>query len=148
VQGACLARRSIATRYRRIRAPNRAQGHDDVARRAIERASRSARVVGGEACGLRPLSDQEEAMKMKLIGLAAIGGLLYAHKKRGGEWTLDSFKTTLRALWSSATRKASQIRDEAREKLEQSNAGGYGSETTGYGGSSYSGFGSNNPDRR
>ena len=90
-------------------------------------------------------------MKMKLIGLAAIGGLLYAHKRRGGEWTLDSFKTTLRELWSSATRKASQIRDEAREKLEQSQAGsssGYGTETTGYGGSSYSGFGSNNPDRR
>jgi len=89
-------------------------------------------------------------MKMKLIGLAAIGGLLYAHKRRGGEWTLDSFRTTLRELWSSASRKASQIRDEARDKLDQANVGsstGYGSETTGYGGSSYSGFG-NNPDRR
>lgn len=93
-------------------------------------------------------------MKMKLIGLAAIGGLLYAHKRRGGEWTLDSFKTTLRDLWSSASRKASQIRDDAREKLEQSDLGarttstGYSSSDVGYGGSGYSGFGGNNPDRR
>ncbi len=91
-------------------------------------------------------------MKMKLIGLAAIGGLLYAHKRRGGEWTLDSFKTTLRDLWSSASRKATQIRDEAREKLEQSNMGSSASSTgyssSDYGSSSYSGFGGNNPDRR
>ncbi len=93
-------------------------------------------------------------MKIKrMIGLAAIGGLLYAHKKRGGEWTLDSFKSTLRELWDSASRKASQLRDEARDTLEQSNLSRSGLSNTneglGYGGSSYSGgYGSNNPDRR
>jgi hypothetical protein len=53
----------------------------------------------------------------RLIGLAAIGGFTYAHKQRGGEWTLDSVKDTFRHLWTSAADKLGPMRDEARETL-------------------------------
>jgi hypothetical protein len=38
-------------------------------------------------------------MKIRtLIGLTALGGAYYLHRKRGGELTLDSVKDSLRAL--------------------------------------------------
>ncbi len=38
-------------------------------------------------------------MKMRtLLGVAAIGGLYYAHRKRGGELTVASIKDSLNAL--------------------------------------------------
>lgn len=41
-------------------------------------------------------------MKIRtLLGLAAVGGAYYAHRKRGGELTADSVKDSLRALRDS-----------------------------------------------
>jgi len=41
-------------------------------------------------------------MKIRnMIGLAMLGGFLYAHQRRGGSWSLDSFKTTARDLWDT-----------------------------------------------
>jgi hypothetical protein len=41
-------------------------------------------------------------MKIRtLLGLAAVGGAYYAHRKRGGELTADSMKDSLRALRDS-----------------------------------------------
>jgi hypothetical protein len=77
-------------------------------------------------------------MKIKtMIGLAAIGGFLYAHKRRGGEYNLDGFRTTARELWTSAKGKANQVRDEARETLDKASEGTGAS----YGGSNYSCYG-------
>lgn len=53
----------------------------------------------------------------RLLGLAAIGGFAYAHKRRGGEWTLDSVKTTARELWSSANAKLAPMREELRDAV-------------------------------
>ena len=53
-------------------------------------------------------------MKIRtLLGLAAIGGVAYAHNKRGGEWTLDSIKDTLRDLFSGVQDKVRGFADEA-----------------------------------
>jgi hypothetical protein len=63
----------------------------------------------------------KEAHPMKIrnmLGLAAIGGFLYAHKKRGGTMSLDSFKETAQSLWSDLQSRAREIRDEAEDKLE------------------------------
>jgi hypothetical protein len=38
----------------------------------------------------------------RLIGLAAIGGVAYVHKQRGGQWTVASITDTLKHIWSSA----------------------------------------------
>ena len=51
----------------------------------------------------------------RLVLLAAAGGFAYVHKQRGGEWTLDSMKDTLRQLWSSASNKAESVKGEVRE---------------------------------
>ena len=37
-----------------------------------------------------------------LLGIAALGGFLYAHKQRGGEMTLESFKDTARTIFGKA----------------------------------------------
>jgi len=41
----------------------------------------------------------------RMIGLAAIGGAVYVHKQRGGTWTAESMKDTLRHLLSTAADK-------------------------------------------
>jgi hypothetical protein len=57
-------------------------------------------------------------MKIRtMLGLAAIGGLLYLHRERGGEWTVDSFKQTARDLWRDITRKAQDIQREAADAV-------------------------------
>jgi len=59
-------------------------------------------------------------MKIRtLLGLAAIGGVAYAHNKRGGEWTLDGIKETLRQLFSGVQDKLQEFADEAKERLGQ-----------------------------
>lgn len=55
----------------------------------------------------------------RLIGLAAIGGVAYVHKQRGGDWTLDSMKDTLRHLWSSANTRLGPVKDELRDTLDR-----------------------------
>jgi hypothetical protein len=41
----------------------------------------------------------------RLIGLAAIGGAVYVHKQRGGDWTMVSMRDTLRHLLATAADK-------------------------------------------
>ncbi len=44
-----------------------------------------------------------------LLGAAAIGGFYYAHKKRGGEMTLDSIKETARNLLGTVQQRARDV---------------------------------------
>ena len=74
-------------------------------------------------------------MKIRtLLGLAAIGGVAYAHNKRGGEWTLDSIKHTLSDLFSGVQDKVRGFADEAKTRIEDT-AQDFGStsKSTGYG---------------
>lgn len=92
----------------------------------------------------------------KLVALAGIGGLLYAHRKHGGEFTLDSFKKSWNDLMAGAKTKANDLRSQAESRLhdaaskvsdatEESRSSfakgaadvtGYGSSGYGYGGGS------------
>ena len=80
----------------------------------------------------------------KLVGLAALGGFLYAHKKRGGQLTMDSFRDTARGLLSDVKSRARDLRSQAEQKLEESRgsmgsqSSGLGEDVTGYGSSGYS----------
>jgi hypothetical protein len=80
------------------------------------------RTVG--AWRLPPFQEQGETnMKIltfrRLIGLAAIGGFAYAHRQRGGDWTMASIKDTARHLWSSASGKAGQLRETTRDTMSR-----------------------------
>jgi len=44
-----------------------------------------------------------------LLGLAALGGFAYAHKKRGGQMNLESIKQTARSLLSDAQVRARSV---------------------------------------
>lgn len=55
----------------------------------------------------------------RFIGLAAIGGVAYVHKQRGGQWTVASITDTLRHLWSSAVGKLAPVKDAARDTLDR-----------------------------
>ena len=50
-----------------------------------------------------------------MLGLAAVGGLLYWHRKRGGEWTMASFQDTARDLWKQLAQGARKAESTARE---------------------------------
>jgi len=53
----------------------------------------------------------------KLMMLAGIGGLVYAHRKRGGQMTLESFKQSGRDLLDGVKNRASDIRTQAETRL-------------------------------
>ena len=53
----------------------------------------------------------------KLMMLAGIGGLVYAHRKRGGQMTLDSFKQSGRDLMEGARTRFMDIRSQAETRL-------------------------------
>ena len=87
----------------------------------------------------------------KLLLLGGIGGLVYAHRKRGGEWTLDSFKQSGHDLINGIKSKASDLRSQAESRLDDvvgkahdtnvdlgssKDVTGYGSSGYGYGGGS------------
>jgi hypothetical protein len=55
----------------------------------------------------------------RLVGLAAIGGVAYIHKQRGGKWTLASITDTLRQLWSSAVTTLAPVQQRTPEALER-----------------------------
>jgi hypothetical protein len=62
---------------------------------------------------------EEDVMKIRnVIGLAAIGGLLYMHRKRGGEWTVDSVRDSAKQLWNGVQAGAEKAKAEARRELE------------------------------
>jgi hypothetical protein len=49
--------------------------------------------------------------------LAGIGGLVYAHRKRGGQMTLESFKQSGRDLMDGIRSRATDIRSQAETRL-------------------------------
>ncbi len=73
----------------------------------------------------------------KLVGLAAIGGLLYAHKKRGGQMTVESFKDTARSLLDDAKARAQDLKTQAEKKFQERQGDTefrqMGDDVTGYG---------------
>ena len=87
-------------------------------------------------------------MIKRLVGLAALGGFLYAHKKRGGTMTLDSFKDTARGLLDDAKARVQDLKAQAEQKMHdakidaQSRGSDLGADVTGYGSSGY-GYDSN-----
>jgi len=89
----------------------------------------------------------------KLLLLGGIGGLVYAHRKRGGQMTVDSFKQSGRDLIEGIKSRAADLRSQAESRLDDvvgkvheatdsSNlsssreVSGYGSSGYGYGGGS------------
>jgi hypothetical protein len=58
----------------------------------------------------------------KLMMLAGIGGLVYAHRKRGGQMTLDSFKQSGRDLLDGIKSRASDLAQQAEQRLGSQNA--------------------------
>jgi hypothetical protein len=44
-----------------------------------------------------------------LLGLAALGGFAYAHKKRGGQMNLDSIRETARSLFGNVQERARSV---------------------------------------
>jgi hypothetical protein len=84
----------------------------------------------------------------KLVGLAALGGFLYAHKKRGGAMTMDSFRETARGLFDNVKTRARDIAAQAEQKLDNraatagdfasaSQTSGIADDVTGYGSAGY-----------
>ena len=59
-------------------------------------------------------------MKLRtVIGLGLIGGALYAHRRHGGEWTIDSFRDSLDDLREAITRGTREAADRAKETAER-----------------------------
>jgi hypothetical protein len=57
-------------------------------------------------------------MKIRnLLGLGTIGGLLYLHRRRGGEWSLASIRESLMQLWSGVQAAAEKAKAEAKREL-------------------------------
>ena len=94
----------------------------------------------------------------KLVGLAAIGGIIYAHRKRGGQMTLESFKQSGRDLIDGLKGKADNLRSEAETRLhdvagkvsdatEKGSGSKLGEDVTGYGSSGY-GYSGSDSNRR
>ena len=54
-----------------------------------------------------------------ILGLGAIGGALYAHRKHGGEWTLESFKQSLIDLRDALQVRGKEIADKTQDKLRE-----------------------------
>ena len=57
-------------------------------------------------------------MIKKLLLLGGIGGLVYAHRKRGGQMTLESFKQSGRDLIDGVKSRAAELGQEAEQKLK------------------------------
>jgi hypothetical protein len=53
----------------------------------------------------------------RLLGLAAIGGLLYAHRKHGGQFNLNSFKQSGRDLMEAAKTRSQGMREKASNRV-------------------------------
>ena len=53
-----------------------------------------------------------------MIGLGLVGTLVYLHRKRGGDWTLESFKDSARQLWHGIEASAEKVKAEAKRELK------------------------------
>ena len=90
----------------------------------------------------------------KLIALAGIGGLVYAHRKRGGQMTVESFKQSGHDLVEGIKSRAADLRAQAESRLDEvvGKAHEAGSnfassrDVTGYGSSGY-GYGDDSTNR-
>jgi len=59
-------------------------------------------------------------MKIRtLLGLTIIGSAVYAHKRNGGEFSVESMKKSLRDLWSGIQGKASDVKEKAAELADK-----------------------------
>jgi len=59
-------------------------------------------------------------MKIRtLLGLTVIGSAVYAHRRNGGDFTLDSMKKSLTDLWSGIRGKASDVKAKAAELADK-----------------------------
>src|SRR3954454_2069914 len=59
----------------------------------------------------------------RLVGLAAIGGAVYVHRQRGGDWSMASIKDTLHHLLTTGASKLETAAHEAR-RAQPAGAGG------------------------
>ena len=59
-------------------------------------------------------------MKIRtLLGLTVIGSAVYAHKRNGGEFSIDSMKKSLSDLWSGIRGKAGEVKAKATELADK-----------------------------
>lgn len=59
-------------------------------------------------------------MKIRtLLGLTVIGSAVYAHKRNGGEFSVESIKKSLHDLWSGIQGKASDVKAKAAELADK-----------------------------
>jgi hypothetical protein len=59
-------------------------------------------------------------MKIRtLLGLTVIGTALYAHKRNGGEFTVESMKKSLNDLWSGIQGKAGDVKARAAQLADE-----------------------------
>lgn len=54
-----------------------------------------------------------------LLGLTVIGSAVYAHKRNGGDFSVESIKKSLRDLWSGIQGKASDVKAKAAELADK-----------------------------
>ena len=58
-------------------------------------------------------------MKLRnMIGLAAIGGFIYYHQRRGGQFTLAGFKQSARELFGRGKAEAQDLAGKAERVIE------------------------------
>lgn len=96
----------------------------------------------------------------KLLLLGGIGGLAYAHRKRGGQWTADSIRQSSNDLISGIKSRFADLRSQAEQRLNDvvgqkdqssvsdvsSSSFGSSRDVTGYGSSGY-GYGGGSTNR-
>jgi hypothetical protein len=59
-------------------------------------------------------------MKIRtLLGLTIIGSAVYAHKRHGGEFSVESVKKSFRDLWSGIQGKAMDVKAKAAELADK-----------------------------
>ena len=92
----------------------------------------------------------------KLLFLGGLGGLAYAHKKRGGQWTMDSIRQSGHELINGVKSRAMDLRQQAEQRIgevtgqksQSEDVGSFRStdEVSGYGSSGY-GYGGGSTNR-
>lgn len=92
----------------------------------------------------------------KLLLLGGIGGLVYAHRKRGGQMTVESFKQSGNDLIAGIKSRVADLRSQAESRLDdvvgkahdvgESSSFGTSREVSGYGSSGY-GYGGGSTNR-
>jgi hypothetical protein len=53
----------------------------------------------------------------RILGLGAITGLLYFHKQRGGQWTIDSLQDTVFALVGRVRERSNVAKERAAKQV-------------------------------